>query len=37
MGPWETAPEEVVEEEIDIFAELGALRPGATEIGRAHV
>ena len=30
MGPWETAPEEVVEEEIDIFAELGALRPGAT-------
>ena len=30
MGPWETAPEEVVEEELDIFAELGALRPGAT-------
>ena len=29
-GPWETAPEEVVEEEMDIFAELGALRPGAT-------
>ena len=29
MGPWETAPEEVVEEEIDIFAELGALRPNA--------
>ena len=26
---WETAPEEVVEEEIDIFAELGALRPNA--------
>lgn len=30
MGPWETAPEAVVEEEIDIFAELGALRPAAT-------
>ena len=30
MGPWETAPEEVVEEELDIFAELGAIRPTAT-------
>ena len=30
MGPWETAPAETVEEEIDIFAELGALRPAAT-------
>ena len=30
MGPWETAPVEVVEEELDIFAELGALRPTAT-------
>ena len=30
MGPWETAPAETVEEEeLDIFAELGALRPTA--------
>lgn len=29
MGPWETAPEQVEEEEIDIFAELGAVRPSA--------
>lgn len=27
MGPWETAPPQVEEEEIDIFAELGAMRP----------
>ena len=32
MGPWETAPEEVVEEEIDIFAELGAVRPSAPQV-----
>jgi len=27
MGPWESAPEHVEEEELDIFAELGAVRP----------
>lgn len=31
MGPWEVAPEEVIEEEIDIFAELGAIRPSAPQ------
>ena len=31
MGPWESAPEEVIEEEIDIFAELGAVRPSAPQ------
>jgi hypothetical protein len=31
MGPWETAPEEVVEEELDIFAELGAVRPSQAQ------
>lgn len=31
MGPWEEAPQEVVEEEIDIFAELGAVRPSAPQ------
>lgn len=31
MGPWEAAPEQVDEEEIDIFAELGAVRPSAPQ------
>lgn len=31
MGPWETAPPQVEEEEIDIFAELGAVRPIVAE------
>ena len=31
MGPWEEAPQEIVEEEIDIFAELGAVRPSAPQ------
>jgi hypothetical protein len=31
MGPWETAPIEAEEEELDIFAELGALRPSAVQ------
>ena len=33
MGPWETAPPQVEEEEIDIFAELGAMRPVETTCG----
>ena len=32
MGPWESAPEQVEEEELDIFAELGAVRPAAAQI-----
>ena len=31
MGPFESAPIEVEEEEIDIFAELGALRPAVAQ------
>ena len=31
MGPWETAPVEAEEEELDIFAELGAVRPNAVQ------
>ena len=31
MGPFESAPTEVEEEEIDIFAELGALRPAVAQ------
>ena len=35
MGPWDTV-EEVVEEEIDIFAELGALKPVTAPVPSTH-
>ena len=35
MGPWDTV-EEVVEEEIDIFAELGALKPVTAPVPTTH-
>ena len=37
MGPWETAPPQVEEEEIDIFAELGAMRPAEAQPAAAQL